>query len=339
MKILELENKKFVDESQKLNPHPLQTESWGLLKAPQWMPVRLGVYEGDNLQSTVLMLTRKLPLCGKIFGYIPRGITLSDFRSYDEVLQSIVKDVKEKGVSFLLIDPDIDFQALDEYGADYIDVLNEFYQKSGFAPVGRQIQPNRTVVLDLTLSESDLLAGMKSKHRQYVRKAEKSGINVRQGQASDLEIFCRILKVISGDKGYLLHECQYYKNVWDLFSKSGTASLFIAERDKKVLGAYMLLTNKNTVYEMYGGSNVEGSNLRANYLLKWQCIKHFKSEDYHFYDQWGAEPWYPGLVKFKEGFGGKVIAYPGQYVYVNDRLGYKMYKLFERLNRVKQKLV
>jgi lipid II:glycine glycyltransferase (peptidoglycan interpeptide bridge formation enzyme) len=339
MIVKELDKAQYVVESAKIAHHVLQSAPWGALKFPSWEPLRFGFYDENALRAVILVLTRKLPLIGKKFGYVPRGIALADVRDYDEVVGLLAKSICQENVAFLLIDPDVAFPEYFEFGEDYLATLRDVYTRSGFTACGNQVQPNRTIVLDLSKSEDELLSGMKSKHRQYIRKAQNNSITIHEGTTDDLSAFCRILSEISSMKGYILHADSYYKKVWEVFAESGSVKLFLASRGKEILGSYMLLFGKDTVYEMYGGSNSEGGNLRANYLLKWECIRYCKAKGIRFYDQWGAEEWYPGLVKFKEGFGGTVINYPSQYVYVHDKFAYTVYKLFERVNRIKQKVL
>ncbi|MDD3648015.1 MAG: peptidoglycan bridge formation glycyltransferase FemA/FemB family protein, partial [Candidatus Dojkabacteria bacterium] len=233
-----------------------------------------------------------------------------------------------------MIDPDKEFgSGLKDHGSGMIEKV---YRAAGFEPSGPQIQPSRTVILDLSRSEEELLAGMRSKHRQYIRKAEKNKVDIRIGTSSDIDHFVRIMNEIVKLKGYVLHEGSYYKNVWKLFEED--VDLFIAEVQGEAVGAYMVLYNTNSAYEMYGGCSKQGNELLANYLMKWYAVRHAKKLGKKYYDQWGAEFKYPGLVQFKEGFGGTVIDFSPQYTCVFDRVGYSVYTLMDRVNRWRQRV-
>ena len=52
-----------------------------------------------------------------------------------------------------------------------------------------------------------------------------------------------------------------------------------------------------------------GATSRANYLLKWEAIRTFRAEEFATYDLWGIAT--GGIAQFKEGFGGREIAYVG----------------------------
>lgn len=319
MKIKELNKEKYIQYTEEINVHPLQAYSWGELKKPVWKALHLGMFENEKIQLVVSILIRKIPIVGKSFGYIPRG-TFSA-----EILSKIIEYCEDKKLAFLLIDPDISLET--GVKGQKLESVENVYKQIGMIKSGRQEQPIRTVVLDLTKSEDELLADMRSKHRQYIRKAERRGVEIKQGNDSDIEGFCRILQEIIDERGYKMHEIDYYKKVWELFRREGSAEMFVASMKDKVVGAYMLIFSKDGTYEMYGGCPERGKKHYANYALKWHSIKYSKDLGKKYYDQWGAELTQPGLVQFKEGFGGHVVEYPSQFVYVFSQSAYNFYKI------------
>lgn len=335
MNIKEIDKDKYLTYEKMFSVHPLQSYAWGELKKPNWQPLRIEISKEEEAISIVTILTRNIPIVGKRFGYIPRGIFVKESKDFKEVLEELKSYSNEVGLTHLMIDPDINFNR-SKNGLNGRLPIEEALISSGFKECGDQIQPNRTVILDLSKSEEELLADMRSKHRQYIRKSERNGIRIRQGGKSDIDAFCSIIKDISKQRGYLLHDSDYYKKVWKEFGQNTV--LFIAEKGKEVLGSYFLLLSSKNAYEMYGGCNRDGNKLLANYLLKWTAIRHCKKIGKRFYDQWGAEFKYPGLVQFKEGFGGKIIEYPKQYVYINKSVGWNVYKVFEKVNRLRQSI-
>jgi lipid II:glycine glycyltransferase (peptidoglycan interpeptide bridge formation enzyme) len=351
MKIKELNKEEYLRLSNELNVHPLQSFAWGELKRPVWTPLRLGVFDGDECVSLLTILKRKIPLIGKELGYIPRGIVIKDEKYYQEIIISLVGAEDLLPLSFILIDPEV-FQirntCLPAGTAKYeirdesenrnkkFESIVDTLKNSGFKEDGRQEQPIRTVVMDLTKSEEEILAEMKSKHRQYIRKAERKGVTIEKGNDESINDFCRIIEQIIKEKNYVMHESDYYRKVWKLFREDNLVEMFIAKLKGEVVGTYMLLFSKDGVYEMYGGCNSLGNKNLVNYLMKWETIKYSKSIGKKYYDQWGAEFAHPGLVQFKEGFGGQVVEYPKQFVYMNDKIGYWMYKVLRKIDRIRR---
>ncbi|NUQ85856.1 MAG: peptidoglycan bridge formation glycyltransferase FemA/FemB family protein, partial [Anaerolineales bacterium] len=141
--------------SQHPNAHLLQTGEWGELKSAfGWKPMR--IVNGD---SGVQILFRKLPL-GLTIGYIPKA-------NVDSSLWTEIDSAcKQNRVVFLKLEPD---QWEDNF------VLHN----SSFILSKHNIQPPRTLIVDLRGNEEEILARMKQKTRYNIRLAEKKGVTVR----------------------------------------------------------------------------------------------------------------------------------------------------------------
>jgi lipid II:glycine glycyltransferase (peptidoglycan interpeptide bridge formation enzyme) len=59
-----------------------------------------------------------------------------------------------------------------------------------------------------------------------------------------------------------------------------------------------------------------------------------RDRGYKYYDLYGIdENKWPGVTRFKQGFGGKEIEYPGPYDMVFDKKQYWLYKMARRVRR------
>ena len=179
------------------------------------------------------------------------------------------------------------------------------------------MQPPRTRIVDLAPAEDELRAALKKKHRQYVAKAERSGVTVERldGTAdaatatAALDDFYRIYTHTAERAGFVARARHYYERVWELFAPSGHASLSFATLDGERLATLFHFTLGDRAAEAYGGMTDAGANSRANYLLKWDAIIGFKREGFASYDLWGLAT--GGIAQFKEGFGGRQVDYVG----------------------------
>jgi lipid II:glycine glycyltransferase (peptidoglycan interpeptide bridge formation enzyme) len=180
-----------------------------------------------------------------------------------------------------------------------------------------KVQPPRTRVLDLSLDEEALLAGMRKKHRQYVHKAQRSGVQVAQFAASEspdssataLADFYSIYRETAERAGFPVRAQDYYERVWSIFGPSGHARLSFATLDGARVAALFHFTCGDRAAEAYGGMTDAGAASHANYLLKWEAIRAFKAEGFTTYDLWGIAT--GGIAQFKEGFGGSQVDYVG----------------------------
>ncbi len=332
-----------------LNGHPLQSWPWGELKKPLWTPVRLGVFKSNICVSVVTILVRKI--LNLRIGYVPRGICLKDIEMFGEVLDELKSFGKGLGLSQLIFDFDIDFGEIfrnqmenniltgSEAGIYECERkrIVDVSVKKGLVSSGRQEQPIRSVVINLSKSLDDILADMRSKHRQYIRKAKRNGVSI--SERGDIDQFCDVIRQIKKEHNYTMHEPEYFKKAWSLFNKDKLAKLFFAKIGKEVVGSYMILFSRESAYEMFGGSCKKGGNLLSNYLMKWEVIKYCKIIGKKYYDQWGAEHSQPGLVQFKEGFGGEVLEYPDQFTFVYDKTKYNLYKIMRKVDKFRRKFL
>jgi len=280
--------------------HLLQTAEWGELKSAfGWTPAR--IISGD---SGVQILFRKLPL-GFTIGYIPKvesgkwGIDSGIWREIDAVC-------KKHRAIFCKLEPDAWEGEATVHGP-----------WSTVSP--HNIQPPRTITLDISGGEDDILARMKQKTRYNVRLAEKKGVIVRAWD--DLDGFHQMMQVTGGRDGFGVHSLEYYRRAYELFHPTGMAELLMAEYEGKPLAALMVFARGRRAWYVYGASNDLERNRMPTYLLQWEAIRWARSHGCTEYDLWGVPDedeskleaefesrhdglW--GVYRFKRGFGGQL---------------------------------
>jgi lipid II:glycine glycyltransferase (peptidoglycan interpeptide bridge formation enzyme) len=202
------------------------------------------------------------------------------------------------------------------------------------APV--DIQPPTTVLLDLSIGEDLLLAGMKSKTRYNIRLAFKKGVAVREGNGEDLKSWYDLYRETSIRDRISIHSFEYYNY---LFSCSGRTTpsikLLLAEHEEDLLaGIIIAIFGKRSTY-LYGASSNKKRNLMASFALQWQAIKLSMEMGCIEYDLFGIppddNPTHPmhGLYRFKTGFGGKIQHRSGCWDYPLSAM-YRIYLFVEK---------
>lgn len=287
-----------------------QLWEWGELRAPTgWRPIRVAVGERpDRPLAGAQVLVRRVPLVGWRLGYAPRGpVGHLDDPAIRDALVSALRDLAvTEGIATLKVDPEA--TADDPLGAALL------------APPWRsaaKIQPPRTRLIDLAPDEAALMAAMRQKHRQYVHKAERGGVRIEQVDttvspeeaAPALADFYRIYRHTAERAGFVVRAPSYYERVWRHFAPAGHARLSFATLAGERVAALFHFTCGDRAAEAYGGMTDLGATSRANYLLKWEAIRAFRAEGFANYDLWGIAT--GGIAQFKEGFGGRQIAYIG----------------------------
>lgn len=281
-----------------LGGHPLQLWGWGELKsAHNWHAHRiLFVDEEDAVVGAAQLLIRKLPGPFRRLEYVPRGPVVRQGNE-SEVLAALVKYCKNTLPGTLIsIEPDW------EHG-------NEF---EGWQSSQNTILIPRTLILDLTKTKDDLLAAMSKKTRQYVRKSGREGVEIRQVHTqAELATLLDIYKQTAARANFALHDDQYY---YDVHEKLGDSSIiFAAIKDGNPIAFVWLAASSMTAFELYGGMNETGQQLRANYALKWHAITKCKEWGIVRYDMNGLLN--DGVSNFKQGFAHHETMLIGTYDY------------------------
>lgn len=280
------------------NTHLLQTGEWGELKASfGWKPVWM---IGET--SGVQILFRKLPL-GFTVGYIPKG-------NADTSLWPEIDSVcKQSHAIFLKLEPD------SWEGQGPSQITN--YPLLITSP--HNIQPPRTIIVDIKSSEEEILAHMKQKTRYNIRLAEKKGVTVHAWE--DVEAFHKMMLLTGERDGFGVHSLEYYQRAYELLHPKQRAELLLAEFEGKPLAALFVARNGKRAYYLYGASTDEERNRMPTYLLQWEAMKWAKAHGCSEYDLWGVPDeeeatleanfekrndslW--GVYRFKRGFGGQL---------------------------------
>src|ERR1700690_2024325 len=212
------------------NAHLLQTGEWGELKSAfGWEAVR--VVNGDAGGE---ILFRKLPL-GFTVAYMPRP--LIDVRGSHTLWIEIDAHCRQKHALFLKIELDRWEQVADDYFFDQAS-LKTLFRQVGFIESAYNIQPPRTIIVDIRGNEEDILAHMKQKTRYNIRLAEKKGVIVRPWD--DLDSFHKMMQITCGRDRFGVHSLDYYPRAYGLFHPIGTCELLVAAFENKPLAALMV---------------------------------------------------------------------------------------------------
>jgi lipid II:glycine glycyltransferase (peptidoglycan interpeptide bridge formation enzyme) len=282
------------------NAHLLQTGEWGELKSAfGWSSVRV-ISESAGVQ----ILFRKLPL-GFTVGYIPKPVKSVWSKHLWEEIDSVCRKYR---AIFFKIEPDL-----------WNDSPHSLEEQLELQESPHNIQPPRTIIVDIKGSEEEILAKMKQKTRYNIRLAGKRGITVRRWE--DIETFHKMMLVTGGRDGFGIHSLEYYKRAYELLHPKGLGEILIAEYEGKPLAALFVARNGHRAYYLYGASTDEERNRMPTYILQWEAIKWAKEHGCEEYDLWGVPDedeatleanfesrhdglW--GVYRFKRGFGGEI---------------------------------
>ncbi len=264
--------------------HPLQLWGWGEVKAAHnWRVERVFVKDGGKVIGAAQLLIRPLPMPFRCLVYIPRG-PVAGASDRAEVLKELAAHAKEKHEAVAItVEPD----------------WTEMPDIEGWKHSANTILIPRTLILDLSKSEDELQAAMSKKTRQYIRKSGNEAIEIRKVKGREELAAClAIYKETAARAHFALHDDDYY---YDIYDKMGEYSpVFAAFSNGEPVAFLWLAISQETAFELYGGMNERGQDLRANYALKWHAIQTMKKWGIARYDFNGLLN--DGVSTFKQSF-------------------------------------
>ncbi|NJN53859.1 MAG: peptidoglycan bridge formation glycyltransferase FemA/FemB family protein [Anaerolineae bacterium] len=320
------------------NGHALQSWAWAEFKSRWgWQTRPLVMHEPGSDKPLVAAMVLKRPLPRTPFSvlYVPKGPA---FDYANESLRNLVlaelEQVahQEQGI-FIKIDPEVvkGCGAEEETAVPMGTQFTQDLQARGWRFSDDQIQFRNTVELDLTLSEEELLAAMKSKTRYNIGLAARKGITVREGTPDDFPALAEMYAETAVRDGFGIRPSGYYLDGWHSFHQAGMGHLLIAEYEAEPVAAVYLVKFGTKAIYMYGASSEKERNRMPNYLLQWEAVRWAKAQGCTIYDFWGAPDEFTesdrlwGVWRFKAGFNGEVVRHIGAWDYVARPFWYWMY--------------
>jgi lipid II:glycine glycyltransferase (peptidoglycan interpeptide bridge formation enzyme) len=286
-------------------PHVLQSRGWAEVKRPGGWDARRVVVEQDRtVVGAAQVLLKEIALAQR-YAYAPRGPLVRDPSLVADVAAAVAHAIAPARAAALLFDPELE--------AD--PALERSLRRAGCLPGRFPVQPRRTLVLDIAREPDALLAEMRKKTRQYIRKGERDGVTTEE--SDDIRGFYEIQQAVAKRVGFGIHERSYFDTLWRVFAPQGRAHLFFASVAGTRVAAVLLLRWGETAWEMFGGPTGEHAETRPFYLLKWRAMLRLRQLGVRSYDMWGLaesarddDP-LAGVENFKTGFGGEQRSYVG----------------------------
>jgi lipid II:glycine glycyltransferase (peptidoglycan interpeptide bridge formation enzyme) len=281
-----------------------------------------------------VILYRQLPMRLGTIAYIPRGPQV-DWTDRDRVtglFDRIHRAIRARRAWACWVEPEA------QEGAGAEGVLSGLR----YGRVARTIQPRRTILVDLTGSEDDILMAMKSKTRYNIRLSARKDVSVRRGTLADIDIFHALMEETGERDEFGIHSLAYYRRAYELFAPDDQVGLFIAEYAGEPLAGLLAFAIGDRAWYISGASSNRHRSRMPTYAVQWAAIRWARSRGCTTYDLWGIPDadeetledaftersdglW--GVYRFKRGFGGDVVRYTGMW----ERVFHPLYKLGSRL--------
>jgi lipid II:glycine glycyltransferase (peptidoglycan interpeptide bridge formation enzyme) len=154
----------------------------------------------------------------------------------------------------------------------------------GFRRSGYRWAPEHTSLVDLSLSEEQILAKMHRKARYNIRLAARKGVEVAAGNEADIPALHRLLSATAARQGFPVLPEDYFREVWHRFAPAEKVRLLLARYEGTPLSAVLLVVAGDRALYGWGGRSDEHRQRMPNYALHWAGIRWAKDQGCATYD-------------------------------------------------------
>lgn len=176
------------------------------------------------------------------------------------------------------------------------------------------LHAEHTNIIDLTLTEEELLANMRRQTRYDVRQGIKRGIKISQSTTpAEFDLFFQIQQDTAKRQGFTPPSQRFLGSIHSGFGEK--AQIYKSEHDGKLLSLALVLKQGQEAVYFEAASTPEARREPSAPTLLWQIIKDCKTAGFTRLNLWGIaynnDPShrYAKVTTFKRGFGGEDVTY------------------------------
>ena len=301
-----------------------------ILQSPAWAAVQraLGrtVYErsGEGWQYVAIVEHGRL---GSRL-YAPLGPAVESASALAHAVADLRALAREARVDFVRVEP------TGPVGADDLEAL-------GAVRAARTVQPDCTVLNDVTLAEDDITAAFGSSARRNWRNGLKKGLAVEHStDPAAVEILLTHLNDVAARTGMKPHSDDYFRTVARVLMEQGAGGFIIVRHEGEPVGSLLYYQANEQMMFAHSASLTSARALNPTYTLAAEALLLAHRLGDRWFDFCGAapegapetHPWF-GFTDFKLRFGGERVLRPGTWEVPVRGLRYRLYRLALRVAR------
>lgn len=279
-------------------PHFLQSDAWQRFQTALGNKTIRGEGKG---WSYVGMVNRDR---FGTFVYAPYGPTATSIETLQEAVAHMKQEAKKVSAYSIIIEP-------------YLPITREEATKV-FGQRVKQRQALRTLFIDLTESEEDIIANMSATRRKQYRNYHKKDIVFEKStNIKDMKTFFQLMKVSADQKHFFIRDKQFFEVMAKTLVKDGDASLFLGKQHGKIEVAAIVYDDNERRYYAHVGRELSNNSLQISAPMIAYMIIDAKRSGKKIFDLYGISERddvvddRTGFTVFKRTFGGSVVEYAG----------------------------
>jgi hypothetical protein len=190
---------------------------------------------------------------------------------------------------------------------DAADTFSPILKEEGYV-YRREGKKDRTILIDLKAPVADLRKGLAQKWRNSLNKAERSNIEIIEGEEDALfEKFIEIYRDMLQRKKFVEpNDINEFRWIQKHLPEEMKMQIVLCRHEGHICSGGIFSAMGDTGLYLFGATNDAGMNSNGSYLIQWKYLEWLKENNLAFYDLNGINPeTNPGTYKFKEGLCGK----------------------------------
>ncbi len=194
--------------------------------------------------------------------------------------------------------------------------------------------PPITTLIDLKKTDEEILKNCAEKTRYNIRLSEKKNLEIKIGKAELFTDFWKLMEETATRHKIKNFSREYYEKLLQINNFAYLAVVYYRETP---LATGLFIDFSGTTTYFFGASSDEQKNLMSPYFMHFEMIKYARKNGQKYYDFWGINPpdkthkdytkKYEGITRFKTGFGGEIVSYPGTFDLPINKFWYKIYRI------------
>ena len=332
LKIAKKEDAEEWDRIVKTSPHGTLFHTWKWLKITEKHSGKrlypLMGYKGSELIGVYPLFSSRKYFLRMVFSPPPStgipylGIVLDKF-------DKLKQDKRE--VNFREFYNSAEKFIRSELNANYVQISLSpgFIDARPFKWSGYNVEPVYHYLINLEKGEKSVWSGFKGSLRAHIKKAQKEGITVKQGEKEEVKLLFNRLKERYAEQGRRIPMSKSY--LLDIFKEFYPQNMrvFMAEYNGEYVGGIITLIFKEKILFWIGAPKAKLKGLSPNDLVQWECIKWAIENGLKYYEEVGANT--PRLCEFKSRYNPELtICLTARKVTTITKLLEKIYRLYLR---------